>query len=71
MIGVDTKDLLAKYLPVTKGKTEPHGGDPCCQGVKLEDTRPPSLLFFFIFIYLFIWLCPVLVAACGLFSCSR
>ena len=29
-----------------------------------------AFFFFLIFIYLFIWLCRVFVAACGIFSCS-
>ena len=44
VIGVDTKDLTTKYLPVTKGNTGPCGGDPCCQSVKLGGIRPPSFL---------------------------
>ena len=38
----------------------------------LDDTTQitPCQLFFKIFIYLFIWLCRVLVVACGLLSCG-
>ena len=41
------------------------------QSHPLLSNQPTCLFFFFkVFIYLFIWLCWVLVAACGIFSCG-
>ena len=53
-------------LPTT-GPTVTLAGESLVQRRK----TPYRVFFFLIYVYLFIWLCRVLVAAGGLLSCSR